>query len=63
MILAFNSQFNNRKEISQQIGGNTQKGITKSSKTNTILLFVNKKDYILIIFIREEPMNTACILE
>lgn len=41
-MLTFNQEFTNRKEISELIGGDIQKGITKSTKTDTILLFVNR---------------------
>lgn len=42
-MLTFNQEFSNRKEISKLIGGDIRKGITKSSKTDTILLFVNQE--------------------
>lgn len=49
MILTFNQKFISRKEIGDIFGGDLQKGIAKSSKTNAILLFMNKdrlyKDY------------------
>ncbi len=39
--LSFNKKFNTRQEISEILGGDTQKGIAVSAQTNTILLFMN----------------------
>ena len=44
MILEFNQRFKTRKEISSLLGGDTQKGIAKSSKTNILLLFTNEDE-------------------
>ena len=41
MILRSNHTFASRKEISDLLGGDMQKGIAKSKKTPTILLFTN----------------------
>ena len=42
MELSFNTRFNSRQEISDLLGGDTQKGIAVSAQTNTILLFMNE---------------------
>lgn len=42
MELHFGQQYNSRQEISDLLGGDTQKGIAVSTKTNTILLFMNE---------------------
>lgn len=48
-MLKFNQRFNNRQEISDLLGGDTQKGIAVSSKLDVILLFTKDdglyKDY------------------
>ena len=44
MKLRFQQKFQNRQEISKILGGDTQKGIAKSSKTDTILLFTNEEE-------------------
>ena len=44
MKLKFKQKFNNRQEISDLLGGDTQKGIAKSNKTDTILLFTNEEE-------------------
>lgn len=44
MRLIFNQAFETRKDISMLLGGDLQKGIAKSSKTNTILLFTNEEE-------------------
>lgn len=41
MKLILGQKFNNRQEISDILGGDTQKGISVSAKTNMILLFMN----------------------
>ncbi len=42
MEVKFRQKFKTRQEISDLLGGDTQKGIAKSIKTNTILLFMNE---------------------
>lgn len=44
MQLTFNQEFQSRKDISSILGGDTQKGIAKSSTTNTLLLFTNEDE-------------------
>ena len=44
MELKFNQAFKSRKKISELLGGDVQKGIAKSAKTNTILLFTNSEE-------------------
>ena len=44
MILHSGHVFQSRQEISNLLGGDTQKGITKSSKTPTILMFKNAEE-------------------
>lgn len=39
-----NQKFESRKAIQNLLGGNTQKGITKSSNTKAILLFINEEE-------------------
>lgn len=41
MVLHSGYSFQNRQDISNLLGGDTQKGITKSKKTPTILMFKN----------------------
>lgn len=44
MKLKFKQEFKSRQEISNLLGGDTQKGIAKSSKTDTILLFTSEEE-------------------
>lgn len=44
MKLRFKQEFKSRQEISDLLGGDRQKGIAKSSKTDTILLFTNEEE-------------------
>lgn len=44
MKLKFRQEFKSRQEISNLLGGDTQKGIAKSSQTDTILLFTNEEE-------------------
>lgn len=42
MELTFKQRFDTRQEISDLLGGDTQKGIAVSAQTDTILLFMNQ---------------------
>ncbi|MBS6510378.1 MAG: hypothetical protein KH334_01625 [Clostridiales bacterium] len=44
MELTFNQKFRNRQEISNILGGDTQKGIALSRKKHVILLFTNEQE-------------------
>ncbi len=44
MLLKCNESFKSRKEISKMLGGDIQKGITKSNKYDVILMFTNEDE-------------------
>lgn len=44
MKLSFKQEFKSRSEISDLLGGDKQKGIAKSDKTDAILLFTNEEE-------------------
>ncbi len=44
MRINFGQKFSNRQEISDLVGGDPQKGIAKSAKTDVILLFTNSEE-------------------